>query len=246
MKLETKPANYFTGKDFWEQYWDERKLQAIDKLFFAEFVKDWEEGNKSLIEIGGFPGKFAAWFVREKHYEVTILDYIIEDNIVRRVEELNGLKPGRIKTIKTDFFNYTSSEKYDFVISVGFIEHFDDTADVIRRHVELLKPGGKLLITLPNFRGLNGWVQYLFDKENYNAHNINCMDIRFLNEAVKATGIEKYEIQYYGRPGLWLEDKEKTSRTIKWLIKTLSRLLSHLPIKNNLILTPNIILHGFK
>jgi cyclopropane fatty-acyl-phospholipid synthase-like methyltransferase len=45
-----------------------------------------------------------------------------------------------------------STEKADIVFSVGLIEHFStaDTAECIRAHFELVKPGGYVLITYPS------------------------------------------------------------------------------------------------
>jgi 2-polyprenyl-3-methyl-5-hydroxy-6-metoxy-1,4-benzoquinol methylase len=59
----------------------------------------------------------------------------------------------------------------------GLIEHFNDTKFIIGEHLKFLKPGGTLFITLPNFKSVNGWVQRSFDKENYDKHNINSMDL---------------------------------------------------------------------
>ena len=77
----------------------------------------------------------------------------------------------------TDFFNFSTDRKYDIVFSLGFIEHFNNTRDVILRHVDLLASSGLLLIVLPNLLGLNGWIQRRFDKENYDVHNLKSMEI---------------------------------------------------------------------
>jgi 2-polyprenyl-3-methyl-5-hydroxy-6-metoxy-1,4-benzoquinol methylase len=45
--------------------------------------------------------------------------------------------------------------KYDVVSSWGLIEHFDNPAEVVRLHAEFLKPGGLLIIEVPNIRGVN-------------------------------------------------------------------------------------------
>jgi 2-polyprenyl-3-methyl-5-hydroxy-6-metoxy-1,4-benzoquinol methylase len=42
------------------------------------------------------------------------------------------------------------------VISFGFIEHFDNPENVIQKHLDLLKPGGILIVGVPNFTGIHG------------------------------------------------------------------------------------------
>lgn len=48
------------------------------------------------------------------------------------------------------------SNKFDIVYSVGLIEHFDDTKEVLEKHVDLLKPGGLLICYIPNIIGFQG------------------------------------------------------------------------------------------
>jgi len=37
---------------------------------------------------------------------------------------------------------------------LGFIEHFDEPVGVVVRHLDLLKPGGILLLGVPNYGGI--------------------------------------------------------------------------------------------
>jgi SAM-dependent methyltransferase len=47
---------------------------------------------------------------------------------------------------------------FDLVYSSGLIEHFDDTMAVIREHLQLVKPGGRLVLIVPNFQGVQGKI----------------------------------------------------------------------------------------
>jgi 2-polyprenyl-3-methyl-5-hydroxy-6-metoxy-1,4-benzoquinol methylase len=64
---------------------------------------------------------------------------------------------------------------FDFVYSVGVIEHFDDPRDVIGRHLMLVRPGGTALMTVPNYGGVYGRLQRYFDAKNLECHNLNMM-----------------------------------------------------------------------
>ncbi len=50
------------------------------------------------------------------------------------------------------------AETFDLVYSSGLVEHFDDTRAVIAEHLRLVKPGGRLVIIVPNFQGIQGRI----------------------------------------------------------------------------------------
>ena len=93
-------------------------------------------------------------------------------------------------------FNYEVEKKYDLVLSCGLIEHFEDTKAIIKSHIQFLNKGGKLLITLPNFTGVNGWVQQKFDNENYLKHNIKSMDPVLLSQIAKELHLKNIKVYY--------------------------------------------------
>ncbi|MGI6574130.1 MAG: class I SAM-dependent methyltransferase [Fermentimonas sp.] len=190
----------FTDKAHWEEYWQNYMHGNLpEKVVFSPFVPRLKEG-KSFIEIGGFPGSHAAYFYRQGVRDVSILDFYIDREIVRKLEEANGLPADTIQCIESDFFAFTTEKRYDIVFSSGFIEHFEDTEAVIQRHVELLSEHGQLLILLPNFLGLNGKVQQWFDKANLNAHNLRSMEIPRLKEIMQLTGLREISVDYIGKP----------------------------------------------
>jgi hypothetical protein len=149
-----------------------------------------------------------------------------------------------IKCINADFLSFHSERKYDIVFSSGFIEHFEDTADVISRHVELLSENGQLLIIIPNFLGLNGSIQRWFDKQNLDAHNLNSMDISILEMVMKGFNLKDLTVDYIGKPMLWLEPKPENKSKRKW-IKMLSYVVKLFPIKSR-FLSPFIAIYARK
>ena len=64
---------------------------------------------------------------------------------------------------------------FDVVLSRGFVEHFTDPSAVIARHLELLKPGGHLLVSIPNLRGVNYVLARFFNRPVLAMHNIGIM-----------------------------------------------------------------------
>lgn len=235
----------FTEQSDWENYWRNQEIVPYERLFIEHYLQFLPKQGK-LIEIGGFPGKFAGYFKTKFDYEVTILDYVLFPETVRNVEKAYGLPEGSIQEVKADFFNYQSPEKFDVVTSVGFIEHFDDTALVLKKHVDLMKPGAALLVTLPNFAGVNGWVQKFFDPRNYAIHNIKSMDIRLLKDIMGRLGMSRFTVEYHGKPTIWLEADAPVRPVVRNLLMFMAKVIKRIPFRKNRLLAPHIVIFGIK
>lgn len=219
-------SNQLTDRQFWTHYWESKPDLAIpinrDYLFHQQLEEIIErEKPGTAIELGGFPGYYTIFLKKYFGIETTLFDYFVHPQILKSVLTRNDLAPGDISIIEADLFNYQSEKKYDLVLSLGLIEHFEDTKDIIARHLEFLKPGGTLFITLPNFKSVNGWVQKNFDKENYLKHNINCMDPHLLAGILKGLGLEVKKAGYWGRYSVWLENENEKSGLVKAFIKAI-------------------------
>ena len=236
--------NKITDEAHWGEYWKNYRFDEIPRdVVFEKYMIKLTRGS-SFIEIGGFPGIFAAYFHKRGIRDVSILDFHMNEDIVRKLEKQNGLLNHTIQCIQADFFNFETDKKYDIVFSSGFAEHFQDTADVIRRHVNLMSKNGQLLILIPNFRGLNGKIQARYDKENLNAHNLKSMEINYLKEIMKPYGFYDLSVEYIGKPMVWLEPKPENSK-YRPRIKGLSYFLKLFPIKGRL-LSPFIAIYARK
>jgi SAM-dependent methyltransferase len=244
----TSMDDKLTSKEDWEDYWSHHKPARIENTYLEEFI-DGSPHEGSLIEIGGFPGTFAAYFKKRFNYHVSILDYVGDPEIVKQVEKYYRIEPGSIHSIHADFFDYESPDEYDIVMSVGFIEHFDNTELVIKKHVELVKPDGKLVITLPNFAGINGYVQKYYDPENYAKHNIKSMNINLLRDIMQRMDMDSFSVEYHGPPHIWLEPSAPVSSFTRFFLRCISKVMrgtKMLPWKKGKLLAPYIVIHGHK
>jgi SAM-dependent methyltransferase len=219
-------GNQLTDRQFWTNYWESKSDLAIqiDKnyLFHQQLEEIVKTNNvQTAIELGGFPGYYSIFLHKYLRVKTTLFDYFIHQDILKKVLKENGLEESEIPVIENDVFQYKPQQKYDLVLSCGLIEHFKDTKDIIERHIEFLKPGGTLFITLPNFRSVNGWVQKNFDRDNYDKHYIECMDTEYLAEILKELGLKSIKSSYFGRYSVWLENKDQKSGATKAFIKTI-------------------------
>src|ERR1700761_553674 len=218
--------NNLTDRDFWKSFWESKKdliFHIKPDYVFGDILGKLiaENGFNNAIELGGFPGYYATYLKKYKHIQTTLFDYYIHQGLIKQLLEKNGLKEGDISIIEADLFNYTPEEKYDMVLSFGLIEHFSDTKAIIETHLQFLKPGGILFITLPNFTGVNGWIQRKFDLENYNKHNISSMNPKMLAETCKQLGLKNVESYYHGRFTVWLENSSEKSAMAKRVTKAI-------------------------
>ncbi|MBY0543712.1 MAG: class I SAM-dependent methyltransferase [Sphingobacteriaceae bacterium] len=247
-------SNLLTDRDFWVKYWESKTDLSVvipeNYLFhrqLADIVN--KENVKNAIELGGFPGYYAVFLKKYLKLDVTLLDYFVHQPITEQLLKANGLAANDIKIIETDLFKYQPEQQYDLVLSCGLIEHFLDTEDIIKRHIAFLKPGGTLFITLPNFKSVNGWFQKKFDKENYDKHNIDCMDPALLAEICENAGLKEVKSAYFGNFSIWLENEKQRPlllRLFKKIIWLKGKVLTKIIPFESKVLSPYIILTAKK
>jgi trans-aconitate methyltransferase len=219
-------SNDLTDKIFWANYWESKKGLAFPVPPTYTFHQVFKQiigkgGIQTAIELGGFPGYYAIFLKKYFGLKTTLFDFFVHQPILKKVLAANQLTTQDVGVIEGDLFQYQPAQQYDLVLSCGLIEHFNDTKDIIARHLNFLKPGGTLLITLPNFTGVNGWVQRRFDPNNYSKHNISSMNPALLAQLSRELGLKEVQSYYFGKFSIWLENQAQQSAGVKAFIKTL-------------------------
>ena len=169
------------------------------------------------LEVGCAPGHLLVSYNSRYGYEPWGIDYSEEGvKQTRRLLESRGLDASR--AVKADFFSDEIIERFagffDVVTSHGFIEHFNDVLPLITRHVELLRPGGLLLVQIPNLR----WFNYFRCKfchphpDRLAMHNLAIMRLSAFRSAFEHCGLEHGFVGYVGTATLrhvfpsWMPD----------------------------------------
>lgn len=229
-------AKSLVNQDYWDQSYRNYRFIAVssDSQIWQWIKKNIQvKKGATCFEVGCFPGSFLAKF-GEIGYQLSGLDLTprVATDLPIWLKSL-GFKVGRIK--RADFLTYRSSQKYDLVCSFGFIEHFDNWKEVIVRHTYLVKKGGYLIITTPNFSGLvQRGFHFFLDLKNYQRHNIASMDpdawakiLRRLNYKIIAAG-------YFGKFDFWYEceAKNKFQRPLAGIVSKLAPHLGRLSPDN--------------
>jgi cyclopropane fatty-acyl-phospholipid synthase-like methyltransferase len=175
-----------TNKAYWENnFKDIRPFKFPNTIpqdkYISKFLS--YDTAKTCIEIGAFPGNHLGYFVIKYGYKPTALDFLDDMQFLKDNMEFNGIN--NCKVINEDFVKWQPQEKYDIVMSFGFLEHFLNYDDLIRKHVDLLKENGILIITMPNFNYFQYWIRkLLFTKTHFNvileSHNRKIMNLKLL------------------------------------------------------------------
>ena len=186
----------------------------------------------SAIEIGSAPGNFLVRFAKTfggTPYGVEYTRHGADCN--RNNFAANGLDPNNV--IEDDFFSEQFLDAYrgrfDIVFSRGFIEHFADPEAVVSRHVALLKPGGLLVITIPQLHGIYSYWTRAFNPELLPMHNLDIMKLQQFQRLFDSQSLDILRCSYFGTFSFWLFTAHKdawwASHVIRGLI-VLQRLLN--------------------
>lgn len=200
-------ASALTDEAFWDAYWRQLKLPTVFDdssspyqkeilRVFQRFVPD-GHGQRAL-EIGGAPGGYLAFVSRTFGYESSAIDS--SEVGCRKLEENFRLLEIPVSVHCRDVLKGDLSDlpRFDFVYSLGLIEHFSDPLDMIRKHVELTKPGGLMLLGLPNFLGISRPILKLTRPEEFSTHNLRTMDLKSWPRFEKELGLEVLFRDYVG------------------------------------------------
>ena len=213
--------NKLTTKEFWinpnqDTQFNRHTDHGIDGLI-KKYIPETKNGD--CLEIGSYPGPFLSTF-GDLGYTLHGVDFH-PDNVIGLPNWLKsqGYNVGEFTCM--DFFDFNPQRQFDVVASFGFIEHFENFQEVIRRHTGLVKDEGYLIITTPNFRGgIQNWLHRNFDKKNLALHNTNSMNPVKWKEQLQSEG---FEVLYYGNFGdFWFwhgnEILPKWKENFLWLI----------------------------
>lgn len=158
--------------------------------------------GERFLELGCAPGKTLAWIRTHVGAEVVGIDYSRQGiGVARRYFETLHLD-GDLR--HEDLFSSAlPAASFDCVFSAGLIEHFDAPDAVVKRHVELARPGGRIVILVPNYGGVWGRAQARLDPANLAIHNVAIMTPPAMLALADPKMVTDAKSFYFGRPSLW-------------------------------------------
>jgi SAM-dependent methyltransferase len=209
--------------------WFRRALKGLVGRHLAKYASSYDEHQlwnvlcprhmpspgASVVEIGSAPGEHLARLGERFGLVPYGIEYSGSGVLVNRAVFLaHGLDPANV--MEVDFFSdeclQQCRERFDVVVSRGFIEHFEDPFRVVERHLDLLKPGGLLIVTIPNLRGINRILTGLFHHELLPMHNLAIMSKGSFVGLFDATKVAALTCRYVGTFSFYLFNVKEGSR----------------------------------
>lgn len=199
-----------TEKSYWDQYYETADLADLavsdDTMDFRDvFERHLEhDRSRSVLEIGCANGKYLGYLHRRYGYEPHGVDFSEGIRLTGARFATAGLAPPTLH--QADLFTWSPGRLYDLVCSFGFAEHFDDFPLTMRRHADLVAPGGLMIVTMPHFHHLQYPLHWLLDRDNLRRHNVSSMRRSAVRAAMAPLPFDVLELAYYGTFEFWTEE----------------------------------------
>jgi len=192
------PAGDAAGRNYWNAIW--QKLPSVTlydgpTYEYHSVLSDFlANRGGDAIEIGCATGNYMIYLNKEFGYSVDGIDYSNNMEYVRANLSHNSISGANL--FKQDFFEFPPPQKYDLVFSAGFVEHFDDYELVVRKHAEWAKPGGLVVIIVPNLTHIHKFLCGWFAPEILRVHRFPLMYRHVLRQVLEKAGLRVLHCDY--------------------------------------------------
>ena len=173
----------------WEEAIFKKDLLEHEVEFFPIFLKYAKNANR-ILEVGAGNGRMIH-ILRKNGVKS---DFFAID-LTRRVREINDANSVMADARALPFKN----ESFDFIYSLGVIEHFPETEKAIKEQTRILRKGGYIFITVPHISlfAVQRYFKYLNEKgykkgtfEEVKGRNLRLKDIKKWCESVDLNVVE--------------------------------------------------------
>ena len=136
-------------------------------------MDSWIEQSANVLELGSANGRLTKYLSQVKKCLVTIVE--IDEEAGREAscyaqKAYIGTEDGNILN-----FKWTQSEiKFDYIVIADVLEHLQEPELVLLRCKEVLKPGGLILVSIPNIAHNSVLIDLYNDRFDY-SWDIGCI-----------------------------------------------------------------------
>jgi 2-polyprenyl-6-hydroxyphenyl methylase/3-demethylubiquinone-9 3-methyltransferase len=170
--------------------YDERTLEHI---LMTEIVR---YRPKSLLEVGCGNSIWLAYLAHRTGVTVAGMDYSQQGcDLVRQRLIAEGVE-GQIFCADLFQTDPATVGQYDFVFSLGLVEHFTDLDNVLSKLLEFVAPDGVLWTEVPNMRSIHGVMSWVWQPEQLAKHQI--ITLKHLKTAYDRLGLKEIHGSYNG------------------------------------------------
>jgi len=161
------------GVAYWDKIWSEKSKQkynpyAYDNADLTKIIDKWlinTNKSDSVIEIG-CADSIILPYINSMGYPTVGVDYSQAG-----CEKFAAQSPGS-ELHCADMFSPPEHliGRAGALISMGLVEHFNDTRAAVAALAGFLKPGGTMLTVIPNMYGSVGFLQRVLNRTAYDVH----------------------------------------------------------------------------
>ena len=191
-----------TSSLYWDEQWRAIRLPYLvnpNTYWWSTFIRLFERSladrPRTVLEVGCGACEWLIYFERRYAARSFGVDYSsVGCQVGARNLELAGCA-GRLVRGDVRALPFAPAS-FDLVFSLGVVEHFEQYAELIRAMAALVRPGGCLLTTVPNFGGWIGVARRHQDPATSSMH----LKIREpnLQTAYDHAGLVDVEIGHFG------------------------------------------------
>lgn len=233
-----------TSQHDWDSYIVNQDTTSPESSFQPWFDQWLPKNNQwRVLEIGACPGVHLASLACSHGYHPVALDF--HDGVYQLPERFAGYGIPDLQIIHEDFFSWVSDEQFDVVMSLGFVEHFDDPQECMQRHWELVAPGGYLFVGLPIMGPAQLALRRLVLKRDrldwvLRTHNLKTMNMKKMRAMISPlnSGDEILMSDYIFEMQTWFGKSDPDVRPGRnWVLSvwnTLSRIPAYLKCSSQL------------
>ena len=152
---------------------------------------------RTLLEVGCGDSLWLSYLARETGASaVAGMDYSEPGcELARQRLRAQGVEP---RIWCADLFKADPEQigQYDFVFSLGLVEHFSDLEGVLSALLKFVRPGGTLFTEVPNLPSIHGLMVWAWQPELFAKHEL--VSKRRLTRAYERLGLRDVRGRYLG------------------------------------------------
>lgn len=200
-------ASPLTDESYWTRLWDgqQHKVRHLRWVYVANrqlaqlFQRALANFNHpTLIELGCADSLWLPYLAKKYDSECYGIDFSeLGCQLAQRNLALAGAE-GTILCEDIFLFTKTHTADFDFVYSMGLIEHFTSPQAVLEEMYSLLKPEGTMLTIIPNLRGMYTPIARIASPKLLATHRV--IPPITLVEMLRNVGFQVTEFGYTGGP----------------------------------------------
>jgi 2-polyprenyl-3-methyl-5-hydroxy-6-metoxy-1,4-benzoquinol methylase len=200
--------NETTSKQYWDLWWNNNKkiikLHKWDKLLgpdgsFIRIMKNYL-GNLyglKILEIGGASSYYSLALSKWEGAIITLLDYsVIGIENSKTIFKKNNCNA---EFLNENLFNWQPKDGlYDVIVHWGLLEHYANPEDILNKCFQFVKPGGKIIFTMPNMLAKGSWFWKNLNKSDWEKHIYHSDET--IQKSCGNIGLNLLDKFYWGAP----------------------------------------------